>query len=195
MRWMRLVPQVICATCLVASAVLWSCTPTAKQEPAAAAGTTPEQKLAHGKYLVAVLGCGDCHTPGAFYGAPDTTRTLAGSELGWKGPWGISFARNLTPDSTGIGAWSEDQIVVAIREGRRPDGSPLMPPMPWTDFAHLTDDDAQAVAAYLKSIPAVKHVNVAIVPPGKKYTGSYLELPAPPAWDAPPQVGEKPAAK
>jgi len=59
--------------------------------------------------------------------------------------------------------------------------------MPWTDFAGLTDEDAQAVAAYLKTIPAVKHVNVNLVPPGKKHAGAYLDFPPPPAWDVPPK--------
>jgi len=146
---------------------------------------TPEQRIAHGRYLSIIMGCNDCHTPGTLYGAPDTTRRLSGSELGWKGAWGISFPRNLTPDSTGIGSWTEEQIVVAIREGRRPDGSPVMPPMPWATYANMTNDDAYALAAYLKSLPAVKHENVALVPPGQKYKGSYLVFPPPSAWDVP----------
>lgn len=185
MRKTRLVLLALFATSLTVSAALWSCAPAAKQESAAPAAMTPEQKLARGKYLTAVMGCGDCHTPGTLYGAPDTTRLLAGSELGWKGPWGISFPRNLTPDATGIGSWTEEQIVTAIREGRRPDGTPLMPPMPWPSFAHLADEDAFAIAAYLKSIPAVSHVNLTLVPPGQTYAGGYLEFPPPPAWDAP----------
>jgi mono/diheme cytochrome c family protein len=196
MKSKRFVPLAIVATCLAASAALYSCTPAAKEDsttPAAPAAMTPEAKVARGHYLVSVLGCNDCHTPGTFYGAADTTRLLAGSELGWKGPWGVSFPRNLTPDSTGIGAWTEEQIVTAIREGRRPDGSPLMPPMPWPDFAKLTDDDAQSVAAYLKSIPAVHHVNPEHVAPGAKFTGAALVFPPPPAWDAP--KGPPPGAK
>ena len=185
MRSMRFVPVAISAACVVISAALWSCAPAAKQEAAVPVAMTPEQKVSRGQYLSSVIGCNDCHTPGSFYGSPDMTRQLSGSELGWKGPWGISFARNLTPDSTGIGSWSEDQIVTAIREGRRPDGTPLLPPMPWPTFANLTLEDAQAIAAYLKSIPAVNHPNVHAVPPGQPYAGGYLEFPPPPAWDAP----------
>ncbi len=103
----------------------------------------------------------------------------------------MSYARNLTPDqATGIGSWTEEQIVTAIRAGRRPDGSPLLPPMPWPDFAHFTDDDAHAIAAFLKSIPPVSHKAPDRIPPGVKVTGPALVFPPPPAWDAknlPPQ--------
>ncbi|MGH7723864.1 MAG: c-type cytochrome [Candidatus Eiseniibacteriota bacterium] len=147
---------------------------------------TAEEKIARGKYVATIAGCGDCHTPGTLYGAPDESRSLAGSELGWAGPWGVSYARNLTPDmETGIGAWSEDDIVKAVRTGQRPDGSPLLPPMPWPNYGHMTDEDAYALAAYLKSLPAVSHKNPAIVPPGKTATGAVVPIPAPPAWDAP----------
>jgi mono/diheme cytochrome c family protein len=162
----------------------------------AAAPTTSLSPVERGKYLVTVLGCGDCHTPGSLYGAPDTTRLLAGSELGWTGPWGTSYPRNLTPDSTGIGSWSEEDIVHAIRTGQRPDHSPLMPPMPWPDFAHLTDDDARAVAAYLKTIPAVSHRVPDRLPPGAP-APTALVFPPPPAYDAqnlPPPPGAAGAA-
>jgi len=187
MRLTRLVALALTGSALAASATLWSCSParqdTTTTTPAAA---SPEDKVKRGEYLVTITGCNDCHTPGSFYDGADMTRTLSGSEMGWKGPWGISFPRNITPDSaTGIGTWTEQQIVDAIRQGHRPDGTPLNPPMPWPDFAHFTDDDAFAVAAYLKSIPPVHHVNLPLVPPGQKYSGSYAEFPPPPAWDAP----------
>ena len=185
MRWIRFVPLFLIAGRLLVSAVLWSCAPAGNQTSVQTAAMTPEQRIAHGRYLSTIMGCNDCHTPGTLYNAPDTTRRLSGSELGWKGPWGISFPQNLTPDSTGIGSWTEEQIVVAIREGRRPDGSPVMPPMPWATYANMTNDDAYALAAYLKSLPAVKHENVALVPPGQKYKGSYLVFPPPSAWDVP----------
>jgi hypothetical protein len=135
--------------------------------------------------LSVITGCNDCHTPGSLYGAPDTTRLLGGSDLGWHGPWGVSYPRNLTPDpETGIGSWTEDDIIKAIRTGQRPDGSPLLPPMPWPNFAHLTDEDARALAVYLKSIPPVKHQVPASTPPAAKPTGPMLSFPPPPAWDA-----------
>ncbi len=183
MRWTRSVAVFGLAAATVASLTTqYSCTPAA-QKPASAAMTV-EEKLARGKYLVSVMACTDCHTPGSFWGAPDTARFLAGSEMGWAGPWGVVYARNLTPDSSGLATWTEDQIVTAIRTGNRPDGRQLAPIMPWTDLTHLTDDDAHAIAAYLKNLPAVVHRVPDPLPPGKKATGSVLNFPAPSVWDA-----------
>ena len=71
---------------------------------------------------------------------------------------GVFVARNLTPDmETGLGAWSTDQIVTALTTGVRPDGRVLSPWMPWKGLSQLTSADAKAIAAFLKSIPAVKH--------------------------------------
>lgn len=143
-------------------------------------------RVERGRYLSIIAACNDCHTPGTFYGAPDYDRTLSGSELGWIGPWGVSFPRNLTPDvETGIGSWTERQIVDALRTGMRPDGSVLLPPMPWPMYTALSDEDAFAIAAYLKSLAPVKHRTPDAVPPGVAYDGPVLRFPAPPAWDAP----------
>lgn len=142
--------------------------------------------IARGRYLTTIMSCNDCHTPGTFYGAPDYSRQFSGSELGWIGPWGVSFPRNLTPDAeTGLGKWSEKQIVDALRTGVRPDGSTLAPPMPWPMYTGLTDQDAYAIAAYLKSLPAVSHRVPDKVAPGTKFDGAALVIPPPPAWDAP----------
>lgn len=183
MRWTRWIAfaAVVSAACAALAMLSCSSPRTANQSTAAA---DPAAKIARGRYLVAVTGCGDCHTPGAFYGVPDTTRRLSGSELGWQGPWGVTYARNLTPDqATGIGAWSEADIVKALRTGQRPDASPLLPPMPWPDIALMTDEDIHSVAAYLKTIPAVTHEVPKVVPPGKKVTGAIVVIPPPPAWD------------
>lgn len=72
----------------------------------------------------------------------------------WVGPWGISYAANLTSDTTGIGMWSEDQFMYAIRNGKLKGfkGSrDLLPPMPWRAFRNLNDDELKAIFAYLKS--------------------------------------------
>jgi mono/diheme cytochrome c family protein len=180
---------VIVTCAFTAAFVSISCTKT----PPAPLSDGTANKLERGKYLVAITGCNDCHTPGTLFGAPDTTRLLSGSELGWQGPWGVTYARNLTPDEeTGIGKWSEADIVNTIRTGQRPDKTPLLPPMPWTDFANFSDDDAYAVAAYLKSIPPVKHKVPDALHPGVKATGSIIVFPPPSAWDAqnlPPPPG------
>ncbi len=150
------------------------------------AAMTPEQKIARGRYLVTIGSCNDCHTPGFFYNAPDSARLLSGSELGWVGPWGTSHAANLTPDmETGIGKYTEDEIVKTFRTGVRPNGSPLQPPMPWMNLAFMNDEDAYAIAAFLKSIPPVVHQVPATSPPGTKPGPHDFVFPPPSAWDAP----------
>ena len=79
----------------------------------------------------------------------------------WAGPWGVSFATNLTPDKeTGISDWSEENFIKALRTGKhqgQPNGRDILPPMPWEDFKAFTDDDIKAVFAYLRSLPPVKN--------------------------------------
>jgi mono/diheme cytochrome c family protein len=115
--------------------------------------------MARGKYLVDIAGCNDCHTPGYFFGKPDMSRFLGGSEVGFEIPGlGVFHGPNLTPDDeTGLGKWSVAEIVKALQTGVRPDGRELVPVMPWRAFANLTKDDANAIATYLKSVPAVKN--------------------------------------
>jgi mono/diheme cytochrome c family protein len=123
--------------------------------PAAAA----DANIARGKYLVGIAGCNDCHTPGYFFGKPDMTRFLSGSEVGFEMPGlGVFYGPNLTPDrETGLGTWSAAQIAAAITKGVRPDGRMLAPIMPWHAFKILTRQDTDAIVAYLKRLPAVKN--------------------------------------
>ncbi len=116
-------------------------------------------EVARGQYLVSIVGCGDCHTPGGFSPHPDMSRFLAGSDAAFSLPGlGVFTPSNLTPDpKTGIGDWTVDQIVTAITTGVTPSGRILAPAMPWSDFAHLTRPDALAIAAYLKSLPAISN--------------------------------------
>jgi mono/diheme cytochrome c family protein len=120
-----------------------------------------EAQAARGRYLVTIAGCSDCHTPGALLGAPDMKRYLGGSDVGFSIPGqGVFVGQNLTPDKeTGIGSWTAEEIVTAIRTGKRPDGGELSPVMPYSAFSHLTDEDAQAIAAFLKSLPPVSNKN------------------------------------
>src|SRR5262245_14386744 len=126
---------------------------------ATAASAFAQDPVARGKYLATFGGCTDCHTPGYFFGKPDETRHLAGSEVGFEIPGlGVFHGPNLTPDKeTGLGNWSEAEIVKAMQTGVRPDGRELVPVMPWRAFANLTKEDATAIAVYLKSLPAVKN--------------------------------------
>lgn len=124
--------------------------------PASLARAADSETIARGQYLVAIGGCGDCHTPGHFLGNPDMSRLLGGSDVGFEVPGlGKFYGPNLTPDATGLGGWSEAEIVTALRTGTRPDGRQLAPAMPWMGLAALTDEDALAIAAFLKSLPPV----------------------------------------
>jgi mono/diheme cytochrome c family protein len=164
---------------------------------AAQTGGDKNERVARGKYLVTIGGCNDCHTPwklGPTGPAPDTSRLLsghpeqlelppapqlppgpwtssvAGSMTAWSGPWGVSFTANLTPDpETGIGKWSEKDFVETIRSGRHEGGRgrQLLPPMPWFNYAEMTDDDLGAVFAYLKSIPPIRNRVPEPLPPAK----------------------------
>jgi mono/diheme cytochrome c family protein len=148
-----------------------------------------------GKYLVEFGGCSDCHTPlkfGPQGPAPDMSRYLSGHPEGaqlppppslgnspwfastagmtaWSGPWGISYAANLTPDAnTGLGIWTEKTFIQAMRTGRHFGvARPILPPMPWQGVARLTDADLKAIFAYLRTVPPVKnHVPDPVAPAG-----------------------------
>ncbi len=140
-------------------------------------------RVARGKYLVVAGSCGDCHTPKSYVnGEPveDATRTLSGHREGdkvlpapqltppwmaatnpdftaWAGPWGVSYAINLTPDeNTGIGSWSEETFINALKSGKHMGVSrPILPPMPWPAIRNYTDEDLKSIYAYLRSIPVV----------------------------------------
>ena len=156
---------------------------------------SPEEMVKRGEYLVTVMGCNDCHSQkkmgpngpeiipelllsgypsdrpvvkfndpllkegfGMFY--PDLTAAA--------GPWGVSFAANLTPDQSGIGTWTEEQFKKALMQGKFKglDGTRmLLPPMPWFNFAYLKDEDASAIFAYLKSLNPVVNVVPQPIPP------------------------------
>lgn len=86
----------------------------------------------------------------------------------WVGPWGVSFSANLTPDETGIGNFTEEQFFRVLREGKYKglvNARPILPPMPWEMFRHMTDDEIKAIFAYLKSIKPVKNIVPAPLPP------------------------------
>lgn len=136
----------------VAAALAAVCAPFAAQaaDPAA---------VARGKYLVTIASCHDCHTPGYFLGKPDMARYLGGSDVGFELPGlGVFVGPNLTPDKeTGLGSWTDQQVVAAIQTGATPSGRMLAPIMPYHAFANLTAPDVQAIVAFLRSIPPVQH--------------------------------------
>ena len=136
----------------IAAALAALCAPLAAQaaDPAA---------VARGKYLVTIASCHDCHTPGYFLGKPDLARYLGGSDVGFELPGlGTFLGPNLTPDKeTGLGNWTDAQIVAAIQTGVLPDGRMLAPIMPYHAFANFTPQDVQAIVSFLRTIPPVQH--------------------------------------
>ncbi len=149
------------------------------------AARADDARIERGKYLVTVIGCGDCHTPGNFLGKPDMARFLGGSDVAFEVPGLGAFAgSNITPDKeTGIGNWTTEQIVTAFQHGVTPDGRELAPSMPWRDFAALSQEDATAIAVYLQSIPPVAHRSEGPFKPGEKVT-SFLFRILPPGQTA-----------
>lgn len=92
----------------------------------------------------------------------------AGTNTAWAGPWGISYTANITPDQkTGIGLWTEDMFIGAMRTGKQMgNGRPILPPMPWNWYAKMTDDDLKSIFMYLKSIPPIDNaVPAAVIAP------------------------------
>jgi len=162
----------------------------------AADSNKKQETLKRGEYLVGYGGCNDCHSPKMMTPKgpePDPKRILSGypadlklPELpqgiigpekwgglttndltAWFGPWGVSFAANLTPDKkTGLGNWTADQFIKTMRTGKHLGvGRDLLPPMPWFSLAVLTDDDLKAVFAYLGSIKPIENMVPQPIPP------------------------------
>jgi len=154
---------------------------------ASSAHDTSAERAKRGEYLVKIMGCNDCHTPwqlGPNGPEPDMSRMLSGhpeqvgplppvqapagyvmtaaaTNTAFSGPWGISYTANLTPDqNTGLGIWTEDMFMKAIRTGRHMGVSrPINPPMPWPMYRNATDEDLRSIYAYLRTIPpVVNHV-------------------------------------
>jgi mono/diheme cytochrome c family protein len=133
-----------------------------------------------GAYLARIMDCGGCHTPGALKGQPDMSRYLGGSDVGFEIPGlGIFYPPNLTSDATGAGSWSEEEIMTAVRTGVRPDGRQLIPIMPYHSYSALTDEDARALARFLKSAKPVSNEVPDPVGPGQKAPLPYLTLKMP----------------
>lgn len=147
-----------------------------------------EAVLKHGEYLVMTMGCHDCHSPKKMgpmgpeiipelmlsgYHGDDLTPVFDSIPLppgfaaffpdltASTGPWGISYAANLTPDETGIKFWTEEQFGKALKEGKYKgldDTRMLLPPMPWMNFKNISDQDLHALFMYLQSIPPVENL-------------------------------------
>jgi mono/diheme cytochrome c family protein len=114
--------------------------------------------LARGKYLMeGIVACGNCHVGVGEQGQPMPDKGLSGGMV-FDEPVFKAVTPNITPDlETGIGRWTDAQLVKAIREGLRPDGSLIGPPMPVSFYRHLSDADAAAIVAYLRAQPPVRN--------------------------------------
>lgn len=146
---------------------------------------TKAEQIARGKYMVTIGGCHDCHTPWIIQPdgkpGPDMSRALSGHPMqfaikenvkltgdrftvaiaptntAYSGPWGTSFAANLTPEPlTGTGIWTFDIFKNTIRKGRHWGvGRPLNPPMPWFNYKEMTDEDLLAVYTYIRTLKPI----------------------------------------
>lgn len=131
--------------------------------------------VARGEYIANVAGCLVCHTGLAASGAPNFEHLGAGG-LEMPDPLGTWRTPNITPDkSTGVGSWTDDQLITVIREGTRPDGSQLYSIMPFALYNRMTDDDAKALVAYLHTLKPVEHV----VPQNRKLKFPQPTVPKP----------------
>ncbi len=154
-----------------------------------------ESQVKWGEHLVTVLGCHDCHTPKKMTDkGPELELTLALSGhsekmpvpevdrkkfegkgyivtsdfTSWVGPWGISYAANLTPDETGTGNWTEEQFLTALKKKIMkglPGTRPMLPPMAMMPFDQMRDDELKAIFAYLKTVPPIKNIVPQPTPP------------------------------
>ncbi|HEY9467820.1 MAG TPA: c-type cytochrome [Vicinamibacterales bacterium] len=184
-RYMIYVPAAV-----TVAATLALSTPTSAQQANNAA-------VERGKYLVRITGCHDCHSPKvqgmtpnldlALSGRPASTQlpTETKTEVhaspdltAWTGPWGFSVASNLTPEpTTGIGTrYTEASFIATMRTGKKPNGTPIMPPMPSDVYQNMTDDDLKAIFSYLRTLKPIKNPVLA---------GLKLPATAKPAAEAP----------
>jgi mono/diheme cytochrome c family protein len=108
-------------------------------------------QLKYGEYLAQIGHCMECHTPRDDKGAPKAGQLGAGGMV-FKGPWGESVARNLTPHESGLKNWTDAQIAKAIRDGVDRDGKPYKPPMGFAFYKNINDADMAALIAYLRSL-------------------------------------------
>lgn len=172
-----------------------SCNYSVKQSTKEAAiELSQEELIKRGAYLTTIGACHDCHSPKVMTPQgpePDPSRLLSGhpkdepipaisNNQDWilfsqnltafVGPWGISYAANLTPDDTGTGNWTFEQFKTALRKGKYKgltSGRDLLPPMPWQMYQHFTDDDMLAIFTYLRSLPKVNNLVPMPIAPDK----------------------------
>jgi mono/diheme cytochrome c family protein len=177
------------------SVILTGCKNNTKQAVPEIVKPTGEQLIQRGEYLVTTMGCNDCHSPkkmgphgpmiidSLILSGYPADRPLPKVDVktiknGWvllnedltaaAGPWGVSFAANLTSDQSGIGNWTEENFKRALKEGKFKGlerSRTLLPPMPWANFVNISDEDISAIFAYLKSTKPVRNAVPMAIPP------------------------------
>lgn len=164
-----------------------SCSDNSKKEATQIKAPSLQDTIERGRYLVRIGGCGDCHSsktfgpegqkenedvllggyqPGDSFPIPDKkivrhSVVFNQQNTGFSGPWGISYAANITSDDSGIGTWTYGQFELAMRKGKYMglEGSrTLLPPMPWPNYREMTEGDMKAIFAYLKHTKPVKNI-------------------------------------
>ena len=140
-----------------------------------------ETPLERGTYLMSALAaCGNCHTQQTPEGPLEGMELAGGMTMVFPGEFTVHVP-NITPHAeTGVGRWSDEELIRAIREGIRPDGSIIGPPMPIQIYRGISDADARALVAYLRSVPAIEN----------EVPASQYDIPLPPAYG--PPLGEVP---
>lgn len=190
--------NLISAILLLAILSFIQCAPQEKTEPSIndLQPTSEETNIAHGEYLVNVMGCDHCHSPKLMTDkgpAPDPSRHLMGYPADmplpeidptevvpgkWTlfhgdltaavGPWGVSYAANLTPHDTGVGLWSYENFKASMTQGKHKgleNGRMVLPPMPWQSYASMKDSDLEAIWAYLQTVTPIENIVPAPQPP------------------------------
>jgi len=144
----------------------------------------PAEQVQRGKYIAELLGCGTCHTDGALVGSPDMKRQFAGSSIGiaYSNPFviknpGVVYPANITPDiATGIGSWTDDNLVRLLRTGVDAHGRQQLPVMPWPGYAKMVEEDARSIVAFLRSLKPVNNMVPMNVDPGQKAVSPFVHF-------------------
>lgn len=179
---------------VITLATIASCTSTAKQE--ATIPISRDSLVRRGAYLVRIAGCEDCHSPKTMTPmgpVPDSTRRFSGHREnlsmpdvpktvfanGWvlinaentalATPGFVSFSANISSDTTGIGTWTFEQFKTAMTKGKYkglPEGRDLLPPMPWPNYAGMSEEDLEAIFTFLQSTKPVHNIVPHPIPAG-----------------------------
>lgn len=182
----RLSHALVLAPAALAS-FLAACAPKPADVPTLTAADAQRAKVERGRHLISIGGCNDCHTPMKFdpalgmpvpqmdrmlsghpEGAPDPASPIEGHDMAVIGPtftsfrlpFGVVYTSNLTPDAeTGLGTWTEDMFVRALKTGKHfgGNGRPILPPMPWMGLAQQSEADLRAMFAYLRTVKPIRN--------------------------------------